>query len=275
MEPGAIRQLLHGIDAMLTRAPDDPALLRRRADLLRASGDFSEARDAYARLTGCPESERARRILAGEAVNWDDRCGASPFVRIEQFLPAEQQAWLWATVGDPATEFFAGAVKGAGGETTNPNARTAQIMRRAGPVKQWFMGLVESAAGEAVLARLGMKPFEVGMRELQITRHYDGAHFRMHRDTGPAHPARYLSYIYYFHREPRPFDGGDLLLFDQNTEGRRSELLAFSRIAPSHNSLLLFPSDRLHSVSRVTSASNDLLDARWTVNGWLNRAEPQ
>lgn len=52
--------------------------------------------------------------------------------------------------------------------------------------------------------------------------------------------------------------------------GARGDLVAFTRIIPTDNMLILFPSDRWHSVSRVVVESGDPRDARWTVNGWFN-----
>jgi Rps23 Pro-64 3,4-dihydroxylase Tpa1-like proline 4-hydroxylase len=123
---------------------------------------------------------------------------------------------------------------------------------------------------EDILARLGVSRFTLGRFELQVTRYADSAHLWCHRDIGPAHPDRHVSYVYYFHRQPRGFSGGDPLLFDQDGQGARSDSLAFTRIAPADNLLVLFPSDRWHSVSRVTVESSDPRDARWTVIGWFN-----
>lgn len=262
--------MLGDVDRKLRATPTAEPLLRHRATLLRALGDLDAALAACAGLSD-PVSVRARAILAGEAVTWDDSTGPAPFVLIDGFLDAEHQARLWEVVAAPTAEFFAGSIKGAPGEVTDTNLRQAQVMRRAGPIHAWFMPLLEAAASADVLARLGVAPFEPGTRELQVTRHDDGAHLWMHIDIGPAHPLRHLTYIYYFHREPRRFDGGDLLLFDQAPDGKRSDLISFTRIAPLNNRLLLFPPNRLHQVSRVSSESHDPLDARWTVNGWLNR----
>lgn len=271
IEPIALEQLLAAIDRRIALAPDAPLLAERRANLLRALGRLEEARDAYARLPAGEPVSRVRQILSEQPLDWTDRAGPVPFVRIENFLQPEERARLWETVSDPAASFFAGSVKGDRGESDNAYLRKAEVMRRADPVRQWFMpralALIER---DALLARLGLSRFALGRFELQVTRHADGAHLWCHRDIGPAHPDRHISYVYYFHRQPKGFSGGDLLLFDQDASGARGDLLAFTRIIPTDNMLILFPSDRWHSVSRVIVESGDPLDARWTVNGWFN-----
>lgn len=273
VEPASLRQLLAAVDRRLVTAPDDALLLRRRADLLRALGELEQALAAYALLPHDDPSSRARTILSGVPIDWHDAMGPVPFVCVENFLEADQRRLLWEMVSAPSASFFAGSVKGDVGESINPYLRRAEVMRRAGPVRSWFLPRAETLLGRKdLLARLGRSPFTPGTFELQVTRHPDGAYLWMHRDIGPAHPHRHISYVYYFHREPRGFVGGDLLLYDQDARGARNGLLAFTRITPTDNSIILFPSDRWHSVSRVTVESGNALDARWTVNGWFNRS---
>jgi len=271
VEPAALEQLLDAIDRRIALAPDAPLLAERRANLLRALGRLEEARNAYARVAVGDPASRVHRILSERTVDWTDRAGPVPFVRIENFLRPDEQARLWEVVADPTASFFAGSVKGDAGESDNVYLRKAEVMRRADPVRQWFMSramaLIER---DDVLARLGLSRFPLGRFELQVTRHGDGAHLWCHRDIGPAHPDRHVSYVYYFYRQPRSFSGGDLLLVDQDASGVRGDMLAFTRIIPTDNMLILFPSDRWHSVSRVMVESGDPLDARWTVNGWFN-----
>ncbi|RYD67819.1 MAG: hypothetical protein EOP58_02195, partial [Sphingomonadales bacterium] len=251
VEPTALEQLLDAIDRRIAFAPGAPLLAERRANLLRALGRLEEARNAYARVAAGDPASRVHRILSERTVDWTDRAGPVPFVRIENFLRPDEQARLWEVVADPAASFFAGSVKGDAGESDNVYLRKAEVMRRAGPVRQWFMPqALELIEQDDVLARLGFSRFALGRFELQVTRHADGAHLWCHRDIGPAHPDRHISYVYYFHRQPRGFSGGDLLLFDQDAKGVRGDLLAFTRIIPTDNMLILFPSDRWHSVSR-------------------------
>ncbi|MFY7960935.1 MAG: 2OG-Fe(II) oxygenase, partial [Elsteraceae bacterium] len=77
---------------------------------------------------------------------------------------------------------------------------------------------------------------------------------------------------YYLHRIPKRFSGGDLLLFDEPSPDQVRSSMEFTRITPAENSLLLFPSVSLHAVTPVSLESEDRLDGRLTLNGWLHAA---
>lgn len=270
-QPAALKQWLAAVDLRLQAAPGDRNLMRYRANLLRGLGDFGPARQAYRELAGDEMADRAAAILAGEPLSWIDKAGPVPFALFEGFLDEDQQRRLWETAAGPQASFAPAAVKNTQGVRVDADRQRGQTLRGSMPVKAWFMPHLEALVErEQVLARLGVAPFEIGAREMQVTRHDDGGFLWMHRDSGPANPLRRVTFVYYFHREPRGFEGGDLLLFDQTVERVRSEILAFTRIAPNHNSLIVFPSDRLHAVTRVTGTGSNPLDSRWTVSGWLN-----
>jgi SM-20-related protein len=271
-QPQVLKQWLQAVEQRLAQNPADRGLMKYRAHLLRGLGELADAREAYAALAQDEEAARALGVLSGGPVTWTDGAGPVPFVRVEGFLDEGQLRRLWETATGPAADFAPGMVKNHEGYKLHPHQRVAEVLQDADPVKAWFLPLVEALVDSGtVLPRLGVAPFEVGRRELQMTRQAEGGFLWTHRDVGPANPHRRVTYIYYFHREPRRFGGGDLLLFDQTADKVRSDAVAFTRIDPTHNSLIVFPADRLHAVTRVTGI-DDPLEGRWTVNGWLNAA---
>ncbi|HVZ52162.1 MAG TPA: 2OG-Fe(II) oxygenase [Pseudolabrys sp.] len=283
-DPKTLRHWLATVEDRLKKSPSDRELCLRYANLLRALGELTRARVAFAALPTLPTPdlvrERALAILSGEILDWTDAAGPVPFVRLNDFLSEERQAQLWDIVSR-SPDFRAARVSNdaAAPGRADPAIRQAHIVRGASRIRDWFLPLIESAIDrERVLPRLGLAPFAVGDRELQITGHGDGGFFHMHKDSGHKRPERYLTYVYYFHRQPARFSGGELFLYDHDSNGRSSGAIAFTRLAPAHNSVVLFPSDRWHAVGDVTMNSSDPLDGRWTVNGWLHRrldAEPQ
>ncbi|MEM7688665.1 MAG: 2OG-Fe(II) oxygenase [Pseudomonadota bacterium] len=96
--------------------------------------------------------------------------------------------------------------------------------------------------------------------------HTDGAYYRPHVDIGGAvaRRSRVLSAVYYFHRTPRGFTGGDLRLFRLDQTG------AFVDIPPTDNQLVVFPSMIPHEVRPVSVPSGDFADARFAVNLWVH-----
>ena len=84
-------------------------------------------------------------------------------------------------------------------------------------------------------------------------------------------PKRYLTYVYYFNRQPKGFSGGELRVYDdvlRNNKLARAE--TFQTIQPLHNRLVLFWARTMHEVMPVRVASRAFADARFTVNGWVN-----
>jgi SM-20-related protein len=99
----------------------------------------------------------------------------------------------------------------------------------------------------------------------------DGDYFRRHDDnTRGCAPTRAISYVYFFHREPRAFTGGELCL-----HAYPGELDAPETVAPAQNQLVLFSSSRPHEVSLVVCPSRAFADSRLTLNGWIHREGPR
>ena len=103
---------------------------------------------------------------------------------------------------------------------------------------------------------------------LRVARCY-GAVMRMNCSTRPRPPCGGCSRPNratprcYFHRAPRPFVGGDLLLHDAGRAG------AFSRIEPLPGSIVFFPSGCLHEITPVACGA-EFGDGRFTVQGWVS-----
>jgi predicted 2-oxoglutarate/Fe(II)-dependent dioxygenase YbiX len=122
--------------------------------------------------------------------------------------------------------------------------------------------------------RLDVAPFPVGQIEAQLTVHNDGDFYRVHTDDGDEGTrTREISYVYYFHRQPKRFTGGELVLFDGRIEnGRVVGTGPPIVVEPVDDSLVVFPSGCLHEVRPVQMLSADLGDGRFTINGWVRRA---
>lgn len=98
--------------------------------------------------------------------------------------------------------------------------------------------------------------------ELYVHAYNDGTHFGRHLDThGGGNWRRRISCVYYVHRCPRAFDGGDLVVYDRGG--------AAHAIPAEHNSAIFFPADLLHEVRRVTCRSRAFADSRFSINVWI------
>ena len=124
-----------------------------------------------------------------------------------------------------------------------------------------------------VLPKLGMDAFEVTGVEAQITASNEGDFFHFHSDNGSDRVvARHLTFVYFFHREPRGFEGGELRIHDAHLEGNEyvSEG-SFQTIVPRQNQIIFFPCELMHEVTAVKCSSQLFADSRFTLNGWLRR----
>jgi Rps23 Pro-64 3,4-dihydroxylase Tpa1-like proline 4-hydroxylase len=121
---------------------------------------------------------------------------------------------------------------------------------------------------------LGMELFPLDSVESQLTASNDGHFFRVHADGGSDETKpRTLSCIYYFFREPRPFAGGALRLYDTWQQGeQRAPAASWQEIEPVSNRLVVFPSDSHHELMRIRCPSRQFGDSRFAVTNWLRRA---
>ncbi|MFJ3877126.1 2OG-Fe(II) oxygenase [Streptomyces sp. NPDC090077] len=107
--------------------------------------------------------------------------------------------------------------------------------------------------------------------------HNDGDFYRAHQDVGPQDFAsrRLLTFVYYLHRTPRPFEGGALRLYDGATSlhpGGRPltwQDRTWQDWPPEHDSIVFFLPDKWHEVRTVTCPGKETRNSRFAVNGWL------
>lgn len=119
---------------------------------------------------------------------------------------------------------------------------------------------------------LGVPWFELGRTERQLTVHHDGDFFGLHNDSGgPEVATRKVTYVYYFNKEPKRFDGGELFLYDYVD---RDHVLHKGEdhvvVEPRHNSIVFFPSWVHHEVRPVRAHADGIAGCRMTVNGWFH-----
>jgi Rps23 Pro-64 3,4-dihydroxylase Tpa1-like proline 4-hydroxylase len=124
-----------------------------------------------------------------------------------------------------------------------------------------------------VLAKLELPPFKVTQIEAQLTAHNDRNYYKIHNDNGsPETTTRELTYVYYFYREPKPFSGGELLIYDSKIENNYYvQAETFHTVEPRNNSIVFFLSRYMHEVLPVRCPSRVFADSRFTINGWVRR----
>ncbi len=125
---------------------------------------------------------------------------------------------------------------------------------------------------EPLLTRLKHPAFPVGRIEMQMTASGDGDFFRMHRDRDET-DTREISFVYFFHAEPRQFSGGELRVFDNEiVKGTSVPTDRTQLISPRPGMAVFFASRTEHEVLPVRVHTGEFRNSRFTVNGWIHRA---
>jgi excisionase family DNA binding protein len=127
-----------------------------------------------------------------------------------------------------------------------------------------------------VLEAFHHEAFPIADVDVQVTASNDGDFFKVHQDNSAVEPVdiplREISYVYYFHSEPKAFTGGQLKLYNsQNGEVQSAKKRIAATITPRQNTLVLFPSSYDHEVLPVRCPSRKFINSRFTVNGWIIR----
>ncbi|MEM6352596.1 MAG: 2OG-Fe(II) oxygenase [Cyanobacteria bacterium P01_D01_bin.14] len=124
-----------------------------------------------------------------------------------------------------------------------------------------------------VLDTLDLPQFIPSEIEVQLTAHNDGNYYKVHNDNGSADTAtRLLTYVYYFYREPKPFEGGELRIYDSCIEnGFYVQADTYKTVEPVNNSIVFFLSRYLHEVLPISCPSREFVNSRFTVNGWIRQ----
>lgn len=242
----------------LVEEPQDARALLHLGDLHRRMGDFSAASKAYRRLCALrPGDLRASwlcAITAGDRLPAEQPNGhrATPFVHLRNFLSAAEGERLLAFALAQRGRFALGRVGGERGWKVRPLYRRAleASLRSQPEVLAWFAPKLRAALPK-VSALLRIDGLEQCDLSWMMAAHLDGGFGKPHRDPGA------LSCVCYFQPEPRPFSGGDLLLYDTDMETHSYCTTAFSRVEPAANSIVFYAGGYVHEVTPVACGKGE------------------
>lgn len=189
----------------------------------------------------------------------------SKFIQIDNFLKPQEFQDLLAYTLDKEPEFVPTSTS-TNAENYRKSLVLYQFPQFATLVTQKIALLVPK-----ICQQLSIPVFDITQIEKQLTAHNDGNFYKVHNDSGSANTAtRQLTYVYYFYRDPKPFTGGELLIYDSRIRNNyyvKAE--SFHTVEPKNNSIVFFLSRYHHEVLTVNCPSQNFADSRFTINGWI------
>ena len=193
-------------------------------------------------------------------------------VVLDEFLAPQELEGLMRFTLEHEADFSASEVvsPSADGGVVNYEHRRSRVFMDLAQHQDLILERIKSVLPQ-VLDKLGMEEFSISGMEAQVTASNDGDFFHFHSDNASDRVAsRYLTFVYFFHREPRQFEGGELRIHDARLEeGAYVSKGSYQTIAPQQNQIVFFPCELLHEITPVNCASQLFVDGRFTLNGWL------
>jgi hypothetical protein len=264
------------LEGRLSSSAPTPALFQTLGQIYRKQGRLTEAAAMFDRLTElAPDDRRAQSlsaILDGRVPPaWPESAPLqpAPFVLLRDFLPPEfHDTLLPLVLAAPEEDLILSTV---GKDEYRPDLRISLTVGGMKATQKAFWGHV-AAVLPSLLDRLHVPPFEVGKTEIRTRTYRAGHFFEVHRDNSiPETADRRVSFVYFFHRVPRRYTGGDLLLIDTSPDLSQPPITNFTRIVPVDNAIVFFPSPFYHAVVPVACTSEDPGDTRFVINGHIRR----
>ena len=194
-------------------------------------------------------------------------------VILEEFLPPQELENLIQDTLRRESEFHLSEVvsPGVNGGAIDFEHRRSRVLLDIGTHGAALAATVKACLPR-ILPRLGYELFPISRLETQITASNDGDFFRWHNDNAHEEVAsREITFVYFFHREPKKFRGGELRIYDSRWQDGYVPTENYRNIVPRQNQLVVFPSCLAHEITLVDCPSRAFADSRFTVNGWFHR----
>ena len=198
----------------------------------------------------------------------------APHLISDDFLPETVATALLDEIVAGGPSFTPSLVGGPKSAASSGLRSSSRLPGRVGVDLTPFRTAI-AARSDELCAAVGIAPFPVYHTECSIVAHGDGDFYRTHVDTRagrdkvrPKH-VRVVSCVYYLHRKPKRFSGGELHIHAMGPSDGGTPAIV---IAPDHNRLAVFPAFFPHEVRDIACPSGAFADSRFSINCWLHRA---
>jgi len=203
-------------------------------------------------------------------VNFDSELKSVPVVTIKQFLLEQERNIIFDSLCQNSSLFsgrpnniepcsFAFSIESKNGQKLMNDSISS--------VYKCLSERIKTRLPE-IMSILNVEPFTVGELPLTFMNGLSGHYSLPHTDECGG---RYrLSFLYYLHRNPKVFSGGDLEFYRNNSMNNLGhDELPFTRVEHQDNLLVVFPSKTFHGVTKVVCSSKNFRDGRFSAAGFI------
>jgi SM-20-related protein len=274
---GLAGQLIMQLNMRLESAPAS-RLFRELVNVYRRVGDLEmAAKTAMEWMRFDPSDSQSAHmacLLNGQKPRGDcyppDQLQPAPFAILDGFLAQDEREHFLRLALKSEEDFFEAGFAVKGAQVMERQSRKTSVLTLDAADKRIFHGKMRPLLDD--LLRLFSIPAMPHKEiETKLTAHSQGGFFGIHQDGFKdfGGSERYLSWIYYFHPQPKRYAGGDLILFDSNRlrENHRFDDGKYTRYIPVDNQLVCFPSCFFHGVTPVELLQPDFESNRFAISG--------
>jgi hypothetical protein len=262
------------------RLESEPAtpLYRELVDAYRRVGDLEMAAKTATEWMGFAPSDiqaaRMARLLHRQNPRGDgyppDKLQPAPFAILDDFLSPDEREHFWQLALNSEEAFIEAGIAREGREVVDRQRRMTRIFKLASADNRLFHGKLLPLLDD-LLCLFSIPAMPHKQIEVKMTAHSQGGFFGIHQDAFKeiGGSERYLSWIYYFHSQPKRYAGGDLILFDSNRlrENHGFDDGKYTRYITADNQLICFPSCFFHGVTPVELPHPDFESNRFAISG--------
>ncbi len=200
--------------------------------------------------------------VSAECVIFDEFLTPAELNALQQYVLAQETRFQISEVLSP----------GVTGSAVDYEQRRSRVLMDLGGHERIIVDRLLTCLPR-VLQKWGRDPFAISRIETQTTASNHGDFFRCHSDNAADEVAsREVTFVYFFHREPKQFTGGELRIYDSRRENENYVPTAnYRSIVPEQNQLVMFASGLSHEITPVDCPSGQFADSRFTVNGWIHK----
>jgi SM-20-related protein len=189
------------------------------------------------------------------------------YLHIDNFLDEAEVTELLQYVAQHESDFVSTSTS-----TNEADYRRSMVLHSFPKFSELMINRIKQTLPE-VYPFLKIPEINISQIESQLTLHNDGNYYKLHNDNGGLETAsRVLTYVYYFYRQPKSFEGGELVIYDSKVENNyyiKAE--THQVIEPRRNSIIFFPSFQMHEVLPISCPTKAFSDSRFTINGWIRQ----